>query len=302
MKNFKEMITKAKNIQNKPRIVVACPYDKNILEALDRVQREGIGDVILLGDRDKVDSIKREHNIGIEPMEFIESESDNQALGESYAMVTKGQADIIVKGMVQTKDFMKTILSNKEFIKSKLLTHTMAFDIPSKDKLLFVTDPSIVTEPTLEQKKIILDNAVELLKHLEIEDPKVAIISSVEVPNEIIKSSMDGAELMELQEKDHIWDAQVYGPLAIDNAVSKEAAKLKNIDSEVAGNADLLLMPNLDAGNIFCKGLVYIGEFDTGGIVMGAYKPIVLTSRSAGAEERFNSICIACLLAEKMKL
>ena len=301
MKNFKEMIAKAKNIENKPRIAIACPYDKNILEALGRIQREGIGDVILLGDRDKVDSIKEKYNIEMDPMDFIKSESDIQALKKSYAMVIEGQADIIMKGMVQTKDFMRTILSNKKFMKNKLLTHTVAFDIPSRDKLLFVTDPSIMTEPTLDQKKIILDNAVELLQYLGIEEPKVAIISSVEVPNEAIKSSMDGSELMELQKKDSIWNAQVYGPLAIDNAVSKEAAKLKNINSEVAGNADLLLMPNLDAGNIFCKGLVYIGEFDTGGIVMGAYKPIVLTSRSAGVDERFNSICIACVLAEKMK-
>lgn len=301
MKNFKEMIAKAKNIENKPRIAIACPYDKNILEALGRIQREGIGDVILLGDRDKVDSIKEKYNIEMDPMDFIKSESDIQALKKSYAMVIEGQADIIMKGMVQTKDFMRTILSNKKFMKNKLLTHTVAFDIPSRDKLLFVTDPSIMTEPTLDQKKIILDNAVELLQYLGIEEPKVAIISSVEVPNEAIKSSMDGSELMELQKKDSIWNAQVYGPLAIDNAVSKEAAKLKSINSEVAGNADLLLMPNLDAGNIFCKGLVYIGEFDTGGIVMGAHKPIVLTSRSAGADERFNSICIACVLAEKMK-
>lgn len=301
MKNFKEMIAKAKNIENKPRIAIACPYDKNILEALGRIQREGIGDVILLGDRDKVDSIKEKYNIEMDPMDFIKSESDIQALKKSYAMVMEGQADIIMKGMVQTKDFMRTILSNKKFMKNKLLTHTVAFDIPSRDKLLFVTDPSIMTEPTLDQKKVILDNAVELLQYLGIEEPKVAIISSVEVPNEAIKSSMDGSELMELQKKDSIWNAQVYGPLAIDNAVSKEAAKLKNINSEVAGNADLLLMPNLDAGNIFCKGLVYIGEFETGGIVMGAHKPIVLTSRSAGVDERFNSICIACVLAEKMK-
>ena len=301
MKNFKELVTKAKDIKNKPRIVVACPYDKNVLEALDRVQGENIGDVILLGNKDKVDSIKKEHNLNIKPMEFIEKESDIEALEESYNTIIKNQADIVVKGMVQTKDFMRTILSDKSFIKNKLLTHISVFDIPSKDKLLFVSDPSIMTEPTLEQKKIILDNGLELLKHLEIEDPKVAIISSTEVPNKAIKSSLDGEKLMKLQERGHIWDAKIYGPLAIDNAVSKEAAKLKNIDSEVGGNADLLLMPNLDAGNIFCKGLVYIGGFESAGIVMGAYKPIVLTSRSAGVEERFNSICIACLLAEKMK-
>ena len=112
MKNFKEMIAKAKNIENKPRIAIACPYDKNILEALGRIQREGIGDVILLGDRDKVDSIKEKYNIEMDPMDFIKSESDIQALKKSYAMVIEGQADIIMKGMVQTKEDRKSIRLN----------------------------------------------------------------------------------------------------------------------------------------------------------------------------------------------
>jgi len=300
MKSFEELVVKAKKINNKPRIVVPCPYDKNTLQALDRIKHENIGDIILVGNKDKLYSTIEEHNLNILPMKFIEIESDEKALEESFNMIIKNEADIIVKGMVQTKYFMKTILSDKEFIKKGLLTHVSIFEITHKNKLLFVSDPSIIIEPTLEQKKIIIDNALELLKHLEIEAPKVAIVSSTEVPNESIKSSMDAKELTRLQKEMNIWDAQVYGPLAIDNAVSLEAAHSKNIDNVVAGNADLLIMPNLDAGNIFCKGLVYIGGLKSAGIVLGACKPIVLTSRSAGVEERFNSICVACLLADKI--
>lgn len=299
MKNFRELITKAKSMKKKPRIVIACPYDKNILIALDKVQKEGVGDVILIGNKGRIDEIARQHNIRVDSMDFIKSVSVAEALEKSYAMVIEDMADVIIKGMVQTKDFMRVILSNKRFIKNKLLTHVVAFEIPSRRKLLFVTDPSIMTDPTLEQKKVILDNAVELLNNLGIKQPKVAVVSSIEVPNSAIISSVDGDRLTKLQEKESIWNAQVYGPLAIDNAVCREAAELKNIDNEVAGNADLLLMPNLDAGNIFCKGLVYLCGFDTGGIVMGAHKPIVLTSRSAGIEERFKSICFASVLARK---
>lgn len=301
MKSFKEIILKVKSMKEKPKIVVPCPYDVNILESLNMIQEENIGDVVLVGDKEKIDLIKEKNNLNIKSMALIEKESDIDSLKESYSMIEKNKAHIIVKGKVQTKDFMNTILSDKRFIKNELLTHISIFHIPSQDKLLFVSDPSIIVEPTLEQKKVILDNALELLEYMEVENPKIAIISSVEIPNKAIKSSIDGINLMKLQEKYRRWNAEIHGPLAIDNAVSKEAAMLKNIDSKVAGDADLLLMPNLDSGNIFCKGLVYIGGLESASIVMGAYRPIVLTSRAAGVKERFNSICIACLLANKMK-
>lgn len=298
MKNFKEALKIAEDSKIKPTMVVPCPYDKNILEALTMVQKSNIANIITIGDKAKIDAIIKDYDLEFNNESLIERIGDLSAIEKAYSLLADDKADIIMKGIVQTKDFMKIILSDKDFIKRKLLTHVAIYDVTSLDRLLFVSDPSIMIEPSVGQKIVIIDNALELLLDLDIKNPKIAIISSTEIPNEKIISSLDALEIMEFYENKD-FKASIYGPLAIDNAISIEASKLKNIDSDVAGNADLLIMPNLDAGNIFCKGLSYIANIESAGIVMGANKPIVLTSRSASPKEKFNSIVISCLLAHK---
>lgn len=298
MNNFEEALKIAQGFTIKPTIVVPCPYDRNILEALRMVQETNIANIIPIGNKDKVDAIIREYDLDFRYETFIQIDDDLSSIEKAYSLLTSDKADIIMKGIVQTKDFMRVLLSNKDFIKRKLLTHVAIYDVPSLNRLLFVSDPSIMIEPTVDQKKVIIDNAIELLDSLDILRPKVAVISSSEVSNEKIKSSVDAIEIMKLYGKSYS-KANIYGPLAIDNAISMEASKLKKIDNSVAGNADLLIMPSLDAGNIFCKGLTYIGNIESAGIVMGAIKPIVLTSRSASPREKFNSITISCLIANK---
>lgn len=297
MRNFEEAKLKALNFTIKPTVVVPCPYDKNILEALIMVQENGIANIILIGNRNRVDSIIDQYDLDFRYETFIEIDEDLLAIEEAYKLLINHGADIIMKGLVQTKDFMRILLSNKDFMESKLLTHVAIYEVPSLNRLLFVSDPSIVVEPTIYQKKVIIDNALELIDSLDMESPKVAIVSSTEVLNEKVKSSVDAVEITKMYIEDN--KATIYGPLAIDNAISREASKLKKIESLVAGNADLLIMPNLDAGNIFCKGLTYIGNIESAGVVMGAKKPIVLTSRSANPKEKFNSIIISCLMVDK---
>ncbi|WP_333637984.1 phosphate acyltransferase [Tissierella praeacuta] len=297
MRNFEEARLKALNFTIKPTVVVPCPYDKNILEALIMVQENGIANIILIGNKNKVDSIIDQYDLDFRYEAFIEIDEDLLAIEEAYKLLITHRADIIMKGLVQTKDFMRILLSNKDFMESKLLTHVAIYEVPSLNRLLFVSDPSIVVEPTIYQKKVIIDNALELIDSLDMESPKVAIVSSTEVLNEKVKSSVDAVEITKMYIENN--KATIYGPLAIDNAISREASKLKKIESLVAGNADLLIMPNLDAGNIFCKGLTYIGNIESAGVVMGAKKPIVLTSRSANPKEKFNSIIISCLMVDK---
>ncbi len=297
MRNFEEARLKALNFTIKPTVVVPCPYDKNILEALIMVQENGIANITLIGNRNRVDSIIDQYDLDFRYETFIEIDEDLLAIEEAYKLLINHGADIIMKGLVQTKDFMRILLSNKDFMESKLLTHVAIYEVPSLNRLLFVSDPSIVVEPTIYQKKVIIDNALELMDSLDMESPKVAIVSSTEVLNEKVKSSVDAVEITKMYIEDN--KATIYGPLAIDNAISREASKLKKIESLVAGNADLLIMPNLDAGNIFCKGLTYIGNIESAGVVMGAKKPIVLTSRSANPKEKFNSIIISCLMVDK---
>lgn len=297
MRNFEEARLKALNFTIKPTVVVPCPYDKNILEALIMVQENGIANIILIGNKNRVDSIIDQYDLDFRYETFIEIDEDLLAIEEAYKLLITHRADIIMKGLVQTKDFMRILLSNKDFMESKLLTHVAIYEVPSLNRLLFVSDPSIVVEPTIYQKKVIIDNALELIDSLDMESPKVAIVSSTEVLNEKVKSSVDAVEITKMYVENN--KATIYGPLAIDNAISREASKLKKIESLVAGNADLLIMPNLDAGNIFCKGLTYIGNIESAGVVMGAKKPIVLTSRSANPKEKFNSIIISCLMVDK---
>lgn len=297
MRNFEEARLKALNFTIKPTVVVPCPYDKNILEALIMVQENGIANIILIGNRNRVDSIIDQYDLDFRYETFIEIDEDLLAIEEAYKLLINHGADIIMKGLVQTKDFMRILLSNKDFMESKLLTHVAIYEVPSLNRLLFVSDPSIVVEPTIYQKKVIIDNALELIDSLDMESSKVAIISSTEVLNEKVKSSVDAVEITKMYTENN--KAAIYGPLAIDNAISREASKLKKIENLVAGNADLLIMPNLDAGNIFCKGLTYIGNIESAGVVMGAKKPIVLTSRSANPKEKFNSIIISCLMVDK---
>lgn len=301
MKNFQEALKIVQEFTIKPTIVVPCPYDKNILEALILVQESNIANIIIIGNKHKVDAIIQDYDLEFSYETFIEMDDDLSSIEKAYSLLTSDKADIIMKGIVQTMDFMRVLLSNKDFIKRKLLTHVAIYNVPSLNRLLFVSDPSILIEPTINQKKIIIDNAIELLDSLDIQNPKVAVISSTEISNEKIKSSVDALEIMKLYSKN---DSKgiIYGPLAIDNAISIEASELKKIDNPVAGNADLLIMPNLDSGNIFCKGLTYIGNIESAGIVVGANKPIVLTSRSASPREKFNSITISCLIANKNKI
>lgn len=299
MNNFNEIINKVSLSKDKPTIVVACPYDNNILSALSLAKSKNLVEVIAIGEKFKINSILVENDIEIEFKKLIDIDSDIDAIKESYKILLSDEADIIMKGIVQTKSFMSVLLSDKDFISSKLLTHVGVYELPYDNRFLFVSDPSIIIEPNLEQKKIIIDNAIDLLNYFCIDIPKVAIISSTEVPNPKIKSSMDAVKLVDMYKDDK--NIMVYGPLGIDNAVSKDAAKIKQIKSQVGGQADLLIMPNLDAGNIFSKGLTYIGRIQSAGVVMGAKKPIVLTSRAASSIEKLNSIAIASFIAINKK-
>lgn len=300
MKDFREVQNKALEIDIKPKLVVPCPYDKNILTALDMVQKNNVANIILIGNKSKIDEILDYNKIDFEYEDFIQIKDEVKAIEKAYSLIVNDKVDIIMKGIVQTKDFMAVLLSNKEFIKRKLLTHIAIYELPKLNKLLFVSDPSIIIEPTIEQKEIIIENALDLLDCMDIRYPKVAIVSSTETVNKKVRSSVDAISITQKYANSDK-NAIIYGPLAIDNAISAEAANLKKINSAVAGNADLLIMPSLDAGNIFCKGLTYIGKLESAGIVMGATKPIVLTSRSASPKEKFNSILVACIISNNLQ-
>lgn len=298
--NFKDIIDEVKKSKREFKLVVPCPYTEEIIQSVSMAKDCGICDIILVGNTEKMTDISNGLNIDINKFTVLEEKEDYEALKKSYDILIFDKADIIMKGLVHTSDFIKTLLKNKKFIKSKLLTHVSVHEI-NREKLLFITDPSIVVEPSLEDKVIILKNAVELLKALDINEPKIAVISCIEKSDSKIKSSKEAEKLVQYCNRNENIKGKIVGPLALDSAVSKESAKTKNISNEVVGDADILLMHNLDMGNVLSKALTYIGKFPTGGIVMGGRKPIILTSRSADGKERFNSIVLAAAMELKNK-
>ncbi len=297
MKSFLEVekIAIEKAIENKKKKIlsVACPYDRNILSAISEACMKDVVKVKMFGDKSKIIKIIKEYKINIKDFEIIHLESDEEALVESFKLIVNKKADIFMKGIVETKLFMSIILSERSLLKSSLLTHVSIYELRNFEKLLFVSDPSILIEPSVEDKKIIIENSIEILKALGIGKPKVGIISCAEKSNPKIKSSVDALELSDYYKNDGRFN--ILGPIGIDIAVNNNAAAIKKVDSPVAGDVDLMVMPNLDAGNIFCKGLTYIGGFDSAGIVLGAKYPIILTSRSASIKEKYNSILLSSI-------
>ncbi len=292
MAQFADFETKAL-YQNKENVVaVPCPYDIEILKALDRAQKKGICNGLLLGDTTLIAKYLRASELKESDFATFDIKDEQDSVDEAFKKLVSNDVQIVMKGIVHTNTFMHGLLKKKkELLSSSLVTHVVAFEISTRG-LLFVSDPSILIEPTVEQKQITIQNAILLLQRLGVEEPKIAIISSVETPTQTISSSWD-AQILSDSFRSSQTMALVDGPLAVDNAFSLEAKEKKNIKSDVAGRADVFIVPSLDAGNIFCKGLTYIAGFPSAGILAGTTKPVILTSRSAGAEERYHSLLLA---------
>ena len=273
-------------------VAVPCPYDMEILKALHKAEHVGICRSLLIGDEHLI--LEHVKASCIDECEFAiaDVKDDSAAIDESFKMLVSGEVHVVAKGIVHTDTFMHGLLKyKKELLSSPLATHVAAFDIARRG-LLFVSDPSILIDPTLRQKKIVIENVVSLLDNLGMTTPRIAIISSVETPTDRIPSSLD-AEMLAGEFNRAKLAAFVDGPLAVDNAFSMDARRKKHIGGNVAGQADVLVVPSLDAGNILCKGLTYIGGLPSAGILAGTVKPVVLTSRSASAGERYNSLLLA---------
>lgn len=229
----------------------------------------------------------------------ISTESDREACAEAVRAVAEGSCDMLMKGHVQTKDFMKAVLSKEAGLAGgRILSQTGIYEIPGLDRLLLVADVGIVISPGLEEKVQIVEGALEVASALKIERPRVALLSCVETINPSIPGSVDAAVITMMNKRGQIKGVPslVDGPLALDNALSKEAAAHKGITSDVAGAADVLICPDLNSGNIFAKSIIYLTGARAAGVVTGARCPIVLTSRADSKQTKLNSMAVAALL------
>jgi phosphate butyryltransferase len=281
----------------KKRLVLAAAQDQNAIEAVIDASRNGIIDVILVGNQAKVQEICQTHGYDISAFNMINEPDDNKAAATSVKMVAEGAADILMKGKISSSCLLKAVLNKEWGLRSgELLSHLALFEIATYHKLLALSDAAMNIAPDLNGKISIIRNGVAYLKKLGVQLPKVAVLSAVETVNPDMKSSVEASMLAKMGDRGQITGCLIDGPLAFDNAISSKSALLKNIHSPVAGDADLLICDDLDAANSIYKAIVYFAQAQCAAIIVGATAPIVLTSRSDSHETKLNSIALAAAI------
>ncbi|MEK4839686.1 phosphate butyryltransferase [Bacillus sp. FSL L8-0152] len=287
--------------QPKKTVAVAVAEDHEVIEAVAKAIKLQLAQFRLYGNQEKIMGMLQEHGLQTsEHVEVIAAMSNAEAAELSVKSVRNGEADVLMKGNIPTANILKAVL-NKEWglRKGNVLSHVAAFEVPNYDRLIFVTDAAMNIAPDVTQKAAIIQNTVEVARAIGIDLPKVAPIAAVEVVNPAMQATIDAAMLTQMNRRGQIKDCIVDGPLALDNAVSQIAAEHKGIVSDVAGKADILLVPTIEAGNVLYKSLVYFADAKVGAMIAGAKAPIVLTSRADSAETKVYSLALAVATASK---
>ncbi len=254
---------------------------------------------VLVGAEAKIRTIAETLQLDLGAIQIVDTDDSRSAALRAVELARKGEVQMLMKGSLHTDELMSAVVSREGGMRTgRRISHVFALDVPSYHKTLFVTDAAVNIQPDLETKIDILQNAIDTMLALEVANPKVAILSAVESVNPAIPSTLDAAALCKMVDRGQITGATVDGPLAFDNAISSEAARIKKIKSPVAGDPDLLMVPNLEAGNILFKELQYLAGALAAGVVVGARVPIVLTSRADGELARMASCALGVLLAK----
>ena len=299
MKNFKEIINFAKE-RGPKTISVACCQDKEVLMAVEMARKEKIANSILIGDIEKTKAIAKDIDLDLNNYELLHIEDLSEASLKSVELVTQGKSDMVMKGLVDTSIILKAVLDKDKGLRTdNVLSHVAVFDIEPYNKLFLITDAAMNLAPELNVKKQIIENACKVAHSLDIKIPKVAVLCAKEKVNPKMKDTVDAKELEEMCNRGEIEGCIVGGPFALDNAVSIEAANHKGIKHPVAGQADILLAPDIEAGNILYKSLVFFSKSKNAGVIVGAKAPIILTSRADSEETKLNSIALGVLMSAK---
>lgn len=297
-KNFNELFTKVKGICKK-RVSVAVAQDEPVLEAIKEVVHEGLVEAILVGNKEEILEMAEKIKMDLTKIEIIDEKDTKKAALKAVEIVSSGKADMVMKGLVDTATFLRSVLNKEIGLRTgKLMSHVAVFDLEKMDRLLFLTDAAFNTYPDLKAKKDMIGNAVQVAKACGIETPKVGVIAPVEVVNPDMQATVDAALLAKMSDRGQIKGCIVDGPFALDNAVSEEAAYHKGITSPVAGKADILLLPSIDVANVMYKTLTYMSNSKNGGVLVGTSAPVILTSRADSFHTKVNSIILAALIAQ----
>jgi len=297
-KSFDDLLTKLKVAKTK-KLSVAVAQDEPVLEAVKAAKDRGIAEAILVGDKDKIEEVAAKIDMDLTAFEIVHEADVKKATLKAIELVSSGTADMVMKGLVDTATFLRSVLNKEVGLRTgKLMSHVSVFEVEGIDRLILLTDAAFNTYPDLKQKVQIINNSVMVAKACGIENPKVAPVCAVEVVNPDMPATIDAALLSKMSDRGQIKGCIVDGPLALDNALSIEAAEHKGISGPVAGNADILLLPNIETANVMYKTLTYTANTKNGGILVGTSAPVILTSRADSFETKVNSIALAALVAE----
>lgn len=282
------------------RTAIVHPVDENALLGAIEAARAGLIIPVLIGPQKKIQAAAASLKVDISPYPVIATEHSLAAAEQAVALARAGDVEALMKGSLHTDELMHAVLAPKIGLATeRRMSHVFVMDVPTYPRPLFITDAALNIEPDLAAKRDIVQNAIDLAHILGIERPKVALLSAVETVNPAIRSTLEAAALCKMADRGQITGGVVDGPLAFDNAVSPAAAQAKGITSPVAGQADILVVPDLEAGNMLAKQLEYLAEAQTTGIVLGARVPIILTSRADSALAHMASCALAVLLAHR---
>jgi phosphotransacetylase len=294
---YERALTKCHHLDPVPT-AVAHPCDESSLAGAFEAAAEGLITPILVGPAPKIQAVANRLGIDLNKTRIVDAAHSHDAAAKAVALVRQGEAELLMKGSLHSDELLGAVVSRELGLRTgRRISHVFIMDVPTYHKVLLVTDAAINISPTLEDKVDICQNAIDLAITLGVATPKVAILAAVETVNSKMPATIDAAALCKMADRGQITGALLDGPLAFDNAISKEAAQIKGIRSEVAGDPDILLVPDLEAGNILAKQLTFLANADCAGIVLGARVPIVLTSRADSVRARSASCAVAMLVA-----
>jgi phosphate acetyltransferase len=278
---------------------VAHPCDQSSIQGAVEAAELGLITPILVGPRGKIEAVAKQSGIDISPYELIDSPHSNASAEAAVRLVREGKAEMLMKGSLHTDELMSAVVARDTGLRTaRRISHCFIMDVPALERVLIITDAAVNVFPTLEDKVHIIQNAIDLAHALGKPQPKVAILSAMETVNPKVQSTIEAAALCKMADRGQITGGILDGPLALDNAINLTAAKIKKIESPVAGQADILIAPDLEAGNMLAKSLSFLAGADAAGIVLGARVPIILTSRADSVMTRLASCAVAALVAK----
>ncbi len=294
LKNFLDLIEKVQKCESRKRVAVAAAQDEHTLEAVFRAAKDKLVEPLLVGNKEKIEEILKELDVDYDISSIISTESDKESAEKTVELINEGKADFIMKGKLQTADLLRAVVDKEKGLRTgRVMSHVAILEVPAYHKLIAVTDGGMMMYPNADEKKQILESAVDVFLAMGYECPKVAVLAAVETVNPKMPEAVDADILKKMNQSEEIKDCIVEGPISFDLTFSKESAEIKGYSSPVTGEADILLAPNITTGNIMSKALIEMAGATMAGMIVGAKVPIVLTSRGASSEEKYLSIVLS---------